>query len=139
MQALDEEGGVSREPSATAGWIWSHGAERVPAESPPWPVFSLSEIGGVLRPALHDALPSLDAQTAADALFGAFAKHYQSEQPGDAELLERIGHLEGDALVNLVRAGAVPPREILPVGLRLLSALAQLCRSNAPSLLQPAA
>jgi len=100
---------------------------------------SLSEIHGVLLPALHDAVPSLDAQAAVDALIGAFAKHYQCEQPGDAELLKLIGDVQGDALVNLVRAGAVPPRDILPVGLRLLSALAQLCRSNSPSLLQPAA
>jgi hypothetical protein len=42
-------------------------------------------------------------------------------------------------LQALVRAGAVPPRDILPVGLMLLSALARLCRSNAASLLQPAA
>jgi hypothetical protein len=93
----------------------------------------------VLLPALDDALPSLDAQAAVDALIGAFARHYQCEQPGDAELLERIGRVQGDALVNLVRAGAVPPRDILPVGLRLLSAFAQLCRSNSASLLQPAA
>ena len=96
---------------------------------------SLCEIRGVLLPALRDALPSLDAQAAADALFGAFAKHYQSEQPGDAELVERIGQVQGDALVNLVRAGAVKPADVLPVGLRLLSALAQLCRSNSASLL----
>jgi len=100
---------------------------------------SLSEIQGVLLPALHDAIPGLDSQAAADALIGAFARHYQCELPGDAELLKLIGDVQGDALVNLVRAGAVPPRDILPVGLRLLSALAQLCRSNSPSLLQPAA
>ena len=99
---------------------------------------SLSEIQGVLLPALRGAVPGLDAQAAADALIGAFARHYQCEQPGDAELLERIGRVQGDALVNLVRSGAVPPRDILPVGLRLLSALARLCRSNSASLLQPA-
>jgi hypothetical protein len=98
---------------------------------------SLGEIQGVLLPALREAVPSLDAQAAVDALYGAFAKHYQSDQPSDAELLRRIGDVEGDALVNLVRAGVVKPRDILPVGLSLLSALAQLCRSNSPSLLQP--
>ena len=96
---------------------------------------SLGEIQGVLLPALRDALPSLDAQGAADALFGAFARHYQSEQPGDAELVERIGQVQGDALVNLVRAGVVKPADVLPVGLRLLSVLARLCRSNSASLL----
>ncbi len=98
---------------------------------------SLGEIQGVLLPALREAVPSLDAQAAVDALYGAFAKHYQSDQPSDAELLQRIGDVEGDALVNLVRAGAVKPRDILPVGLSMLSALARLCRSNSPSLLRP--
>jgi hypothetical protein len=98
---------------------------------------SLSEIQGVLLPALRQAVPGLDAQAAVDALYGAFAKHYQCVDPGDAELLERIGDVQGDALVNLVRSGVVKPRDILPVGLSLLSALAQLCRSNSPSLLQP--
>ena len=97
----------------------------------------LGEIHGVLLLALREAVPSLDAQAAVDALYGAFAKHYQADQPSDAELLQRIGDVAGDALVNLVRAGAVKPRDILPVGLSLLSALAQLCRSNSPSLLQP--
>jgi hypothetical protein len=95
----------------------------------------LTEIQGVLRPVLHDALPSLDPQAAADALIGAFAKHYQCNQPGDAELLERIGPVQGNALVNLVRVGAIPSRDVLPVGLTLLSALANLCRSGSPSLL----
>ena len=58
------------------------------------------------------------------------------EQPGDAELLERIGYVEADALANLVRVGVVPPADVLPVGLRLLSALAHLCRSDSASLLQ---
>ena len=170
LQALVEEGEVRREREATARWIWSGGAEPVPAVVPAWhedslgdrfcggaflrearnapclataeipdaameqfgtdrdvpefpeqdgPVFmlgvcalmdalwavvgqdSLSEIQGVLLPALHDGLPSLDSQAAADALIGAFAKHYQCAQPGDAELLERIGDVEGDALVSL--------------------------------------
>jgi hypothetical protein len=100
---------------------------------------SLSEIQSVLLPALRESVPSLDAQAAVDALYGAFAKHYQCVLPGDPELLERIGDVQGDALVNMVRVGAVPRRDILPVGLRLLSALAQLCRSNSSSLLQPAA
>ena len=100
---------------------------------------SLSEILGVLLPVLNDTLPGLDSQAAADALIGAFAKHYRCEMPGDAELLQRIAHGQGDALVNLVRAGAVQPRDILPVGLRLLSALARLCQSGSASLFQPAA
>ena len=97
---------------------------------------SISEVLGVLLPVLADAVPGLDAHVAADALIGAFAKHYRCELPGDAELLERIGKVQGDALVNLVRAGAVKPADVLPMGLRLLSALAHLCRSDSASLLQ---
>ena len=97
---------------------------------------SISEVLGALLPVLADAGPGLDAHVAADALIGAFAKHYRCELPGDAELLERIGKVQGDALVNLVRAGAVKPADVLPVGLRLLSALAHLCRSDSASLLQ---
>jgi hypothetical protein len=97
---------------------------------------SISEVLDVLLPVLADAGPGLDAHVAADALIGAFAKHYRCELPGDAELLERIGKVQGDALVNLVRAGAVKPADVLPVGLRLLSALAHLCRSDSASLLQ---
>ena len=80
--------------------------------------------------------PGLDGHVAADALIGAFARHHRCEQPIDAELLERIGRVEGDALVNLVRVGAVPYADVLPVGLMLLSAFAHLCRSDSASLLQ---
>jgi hypothetical protein len=97
---------------------------------------SLTDIRGVLVPALDDAVPGVDGPVAADALIGAFAHHYHSEHPGDAELLERIGHVEADALANLVRVGAVPPSDVLPAGLTLLSELAQLCRSDSASLLQ---
>jgi hypothetical protein len=97
---------------------------------------SLSDVLGVLLPVLDNAVPGLDSQVAADALIGAFATEYRCELPGDAEVLQRIGHRGGDALENLVRAGAVPPRDVLRVGLMLLSALAQLCRSDSPSILQ---
>ena len=40
------------------------------------------------------------------------------------------------AMENLVAAGAVPPGDVLPVGLTILSALAQLCRSDSASILQ---
>jgi hypothetical protein len=60
----------------------------------------------------------------ADTLVGAFAHHYRCELPGDAELLQRIGHPAGDALEILVASGAVPLGDALPVGLMILSALA---------------
>jgi hypothetical protein len=97
---------------------------------------SLADVIGVLRPVLAAAVPGLDGQVAADALIGAFAREYRCEQPGDAEELARIGDVTGNGLVNLVRAGAVPPRDALPVGLALLAALAQLCRSDSASILE---
>ena len=99
----------------------------------------LSEVLGVLLPVLDRTVPSLDGQVIADALIGAFAHHYRCEQPGDAELLQRIGRETGDALENLVASGAVPPANVLPVGLMILSALAGFCRSSSSSVLQPAA
>jgi hypothetical protein len=66
----------------------------------------LAGVLGVLRPVLADAVPGVDPQVTADALIAAFATEYGCEQPGDAEVLERIEHRDGDALRNLVAAGA---------------------------------
>jgi hypothetical protein len=96
----------------------------------------LREVIDVLRPALAGAVPAVDSQAAADALIAAFATDYQCEQPGDAEELERIGYLGGNALETLVAAGAVPPGDVLRVGLLILSALAQLGLSGSASVLQ---
>jgi hypothetical protein len=54
-------------------------------------------------------------------------------------VLGRIERYSGDVLENLATAGAVSPSDVLPVGLTLLSALVQLCRSDSPSILQRAA
>jgi hypothetical protein len=51
-------------------------------------------------------------------------------------VLGRIKRYSGDALENLATAGAVSPSDVFPVGLTILSALAQLCRSDSPSVLQ---
>jgi hypothetical protein len=96
----------------------------------------LSDVLGVLLPVLDDAVPGLDSQVAADALVGAFSTEYRCEQPGDDEVLGRIKRYSGDALENLATAGAVPLSDVLPVGLTILSALAQLCRSEWASVLQ---
>jgi ABC-2 type transport system ATP-binding protein len=50
-----------------------------------------------------------------------------------AAVQRNIGVTAQDATV---RAGAVKPADVLPVGLRLLCALAQLCRSDSASLLE---
>jgi hypothetical protein len=99
----------------------------------------LTDVLGVLLPVLDAAVPGVDAQVAADALIGALASEYRCEQPGDDEVLGRIKRYSGDALENLATAGAVPPGDVLPVGLTILSALAQLCRSDSASVLRRAA
>jgi hypothetical protein len=100
----------------------------------------LSEVLGVLLPVLDRALPGVGGRVVADALIGALATHYRCEQPGDSAVLERITRPDsGDALENLVATGAVTPSDILPVGLRVLSALAGLCRSDSVSFLRRAA
>jgi hypothetical protein len=99
----------------------------------------LSEIRGVLLPVLDSTVPGLNGQVVTDALIGSFAHHYRCDLPGDAELLQRIGCEEGDALENLVASGAVWPGDALQVGLTILSVLAGFCRSNSSSVLQQAA
>jgi hypothetical protein len=99
----------------------------------------LTEVRDVLLPVLDSTVPGLDGHVIADALIGAFAHHYRCELPGDAELIERIGRETGDVLENLVTSGAVPPRDALPAGLMILSALAGFCRSNSTSVLERAA
>jgi hypothetical protein len=95
----------------------------------------LGEVIKVLVQALDGAVPGLDARIAADALIGAFADTYQCERPEDLEELERIGYPGGNALENLVDAGAVAPVGILPAGLTILPALARLCLSDSVSIL----
>jgi hypothetical protein len=96
----------------------------------------LGEVLAALVPAVDEAIPGLDGQVVADALVGAFARHYRCERPGDAEVLERIGReVPGNALESLVAAGAVPPGDALRAGLRILSPLAELCQSGSASIL----
>jgi hypothetical protein len=93
------------------------------------------DVLGVLLPALEDAIPGLDGQVAADALIGAFAVHHDCDQPGNAEVKERTTSC-GDVLGDLAAAGAVPTELVLPVGLTMLSVLADFCRSDSASILQ---
>ena len=99
----------------------------------------LTDVLGVLLPVLDAAVPGVDSQVAAGALVGAFSTEYRCEQPGDDEVLGRIKGYGGDALENLAAAAAVPPSELLPVGLTILSALTQLCRSDSASVIERAA
>jgi hypothetical protein len=96
----------------------------------------LTDVLGVLLPVLAAAVPGLDSQLVANALIGGFSMEYCCDQPGDHEVLGRLGPCSGDVLETLATAGAVPAADVLPVGLTILSALAQLCRSDSPSILQ---
>jgi hypothetical protein len=99
----------------------------------------VSEVHAVLARVLDDAVPGLGGRVAADALIGAFAREYRCEEPGDAELLDRIGReVSADALENLVGAKAVPARDVLRAGLTILSVLAELCGSESVSVLRRA-
>ena len=96
----------------------------------------LREVLPVLRSAVAEAAPGLDAGAVADALVGAFSRHYRCEQPGDDEVLERIGRdVPGDPLEHLVATGAVPSGDVLRVGLTVLAAVTRLCLSGSPSVL----
>lgn len=108
-----------------------------------WAVVGLDPVGEVhalLARVLDGTAPGLEGRAVADALIGAFARHYQCEGPGDAELLDRIGHeVSGNPLEVLVAAKAVPPRDVLRAGLAVLSVLTELCRSGSASILHSAA
>ena len=95
------------------------------------------EVHAVLARDLDNVVPGLEGIVAADALIGAFAREYRCDDPGDAELLDRIGReLSADALENLVAAKAVPARDVLQAGLAILSVLTGLCRSESVSVLR---
>ncbi len=99
----------------------------------------ITEVLAVLLPVV-DGVGGLEGRIVADALIGAFAGHYRCELPGDADVLERIGSMvSGDALANLVAAEAVGPGDVLRVGLTMLAALAELCKSGSASIVRQAA
>jgi hypothetical protein len=104
-----------------------------------WALVGTDSLGAVLpalRSAAEETLAGLDGGAVADALVGALSRHYLCEQPGDAEILERIGRdVPGNALEQLVGTGVVPFGEALRVGLSLLSALTKLCMNGSASIL----
>ena len=100
----------------------------------------LSEVLAVLSPAMDGTVPGVEGRVVADALIGAFATHYRCELPGDADVLKRIRHVDaGAGLPGLVAAGEVSPRDVVRVGLTILSVLAELCKSGSASILRRAA
>jgi hypothetical protein len=79
---------------------------------------SLADVGGALESALDGAVPGLEA----DSLVGALLP-----VPSDSD----------NPLELLIVDGEVRPRDILPVGLLVLSALARLGQSSSDSILDP--
>jgi hypothetical protein len=99
----------------------------------------LGEVLAALSPALDATVPGLEGRAVADVLTGGRAMAYLCKLPD--HLLKRMQHplVVGGALLDLADARAVPPRDILRVGLTILSALAELCKSDSPSILRRAA
>ena len=99
----------------------------------------LSEVLAVLSPALDGTVPGLEGRAVADVLTGGRATPYLCKLPD--HVLKRMQRVfaVGGALQELADARAVPPRDILRVGLTILSALAELCKSDSPSVLRRAA
>jgi hypothetical protein len=99
----------------------------------------LGDVLGVLKSALDSPVSGEVGQVVAMALIGAVASHYSFEQDGDADVLEHLGPLPGNALETLLAAGAVPPGGVLRAGLTVLSVLARLGLSDSVSILEPTA
>jgi hypothetical protein len=93
----------------------------------------------VLSPALDGAVAGLEGRGVADVLTGGRATPYVCELPD--YVLKRMRHAfsVGGALLEFADARAVAPRDMLRVGLTILSVLAELCQSNSPSILRRAA
>ncbi len=93
---------------------------------------SLADVDGVLELALDEVVPGLDAPLVVDALIAA---SYTREGPAGTRPLHRILNLSDNPL-ELLLEDEVRPGDILPVGLLVLSALAQLCHSDSVSVLE---
>jgi hypothetical protein len=72
-----------------------------------------------------------------EALFRALIEDYRFEDPKDTDLLARLKREKshGTGLMQLVRGTLVAPEDAFHVGLAVLAELAELCRTNAKSIL----
>jgi hypothetical protein len=86
----------------------------------------LGEVLAVLSPALDGAVPGLEGPVVAGVLIGGRATRYRGELPD--YVLKRMRHafVVGGALQELADDRAAPPRDILRVGLTILSVPAEL-------------
>jgi hypothetical protein len=99
----------------------------------------LSEVLAVLSPALDGTVPGLTGPAVADVLTGGRATPYLCELPDYVLKRMHPTFAVGGALLEFADARVVPPRDILRVGLTILSVLAELCRSDSASILRRAA
>jgi hypothetical protein len=99
----------------------------------------LDEVIAALSPVLDATVPGLEGRAVADVLTGGRVIPYLCTLPD--YVLERMHRVfdVGYGLHELADARVVPPRDILRVGLTILSALAELCKSDSPSVLRRAA
>jgi hypothetical protein len=99
----------------------------------------LDDVLAALAPALDGTVPGLEGRVVAGVLTGGRAMPYLYKLPD--HLLKRMKPVfaVGGALEEFADERLVPPRDILRVGLTILSALAELCKSDSPSILRRAA
>jgi hypothetical protein len=99
----------------------------------------LEDVLAALSPVLDGTVPGLEGRAVADILTGGRATPYVCQLPD--HVLKRMHRAfdVGNVLHELADARVVPPRDILRVGLTILSALAALCKSDSPSILHRAA
>jgi hypothetical protein len=94
---------------------------------------SLADVPNVLELALEGVVPGLEVRSLVGALIAA---SYTSEDPAGGRPLHQRLSLSDNPLELLALDEELPPKDILPVGLLVLSALARLCQSDSNSVLQ---
>ena len=95
----------------------------------------LADVDRVLQAALDGVVPGLDAPLLVDALIAA---SYTHAGPPGTQPLHQLMNLSDNPLEILALGGKALPKDILRVGLLMLSALARLCQSSSHSVLQAA-
>jgi hypothetical protein len=99
----------------------------------------LDEVIAAMSPALSGTVPGLDGRAVADIVTGGRATPYLCKLPDHVlKRMQRPFSADG-ALLELAESRAVPPGDILRVGLAILSVLAGLCKSDSRSILCRAA
>jgi hypothetical protein len=99
----------------------------------------LDDVLAALSPILDGTVPGLEGRAVADVLTGGRVIPYLCQLPDHVLKRMQRAFVAGCALSELLDGQVVPPRDILRIGLTLLSALAELCKSDSASILRRAA